>query len=89
MTGKEKTGRRSKLYLILLPVWFWLFFGMTIQAEEPDKRVLFISSYSYAREHVRLQIQGIQDTLGKEVVLDYEFMDTKRVDTEESWKLFH
>lgn len=86
---KEKTGHRSNLYLILLLACFWLFFGMTTQAEEPDKRVLFISSYSYAREHVRLQIQGIQDTLGKEIVLDYEFMDTKRVDTEEAWKLFH
>lgn len=89
MIGKEKTKRRSGAYLLLLLVSFWLFFGMTLQAEEPDKRVLFISSYSYASEHVRLQMQGIQDTLGKEIVLDYEFMDTKRVDTGQAWKLFY
>lgn len=86
---KEKTGRRSKLYLLLLLACFWPFFGMTLHAEEPDKRVLFISSYSYAREHVRLQMQGIQDTLGNEIVLDYEFMDTKRADTAQAWKLFY
>lgn len=86
---KEKTGRRSKLYLLLLLACFWPFFGLTLHAEEPDKRVLFISSYSYAREHVRLQMQGIQDTLGKEIVLDYEFMDTKRADTAQAWKLFY
>lgn len=89
MMGKENTKRRSRLYMILLLVCFWLFPGMTLQAEESDKRVLFISSYSYAREHVRLQMQGIQDTLGKEIVLDYEFMDTKRADTAQAWKLFY
>lgn len=89
MLGKEKTKRRSRSYLLLLLVCSWLFFGMTIQAEEQDKRVLFISSYSYAREHVRLQMQGIQDTLGKEIVLDYEFMDSKRADSGQAWILFY
>lgn len=89
MMGKEKTKRRSRIYLLLLLVCSWLFCGMTLQAEEPNKRVLFISSYSYAREHVRLQMQGIQDTLGKEIVLDYEFMDTKRVETGQAWRLFY
>lgn len=86
---KEKTGHQAKLYLLLLLACFWPFFGLTLHAEEAYKRVLFISSYSYAREHVRLQMQGIQDTLGKEIVLDYEFMDTKRVDTAQAWTSFY
>ena len=54
-----------------------------------EKRVLFISSYSYAWEQVQLQIEGIRAGLGEDVILDYEFMDTKRVNTEESLQLFY
>ena len=52
-------------------------------------RVLFISSYSYAWSTVQLQIDGIMDNLGPNTVLDFEYMDTKRLDTEESRQLFH
>lgn len=89
MIGKGKTKRWPRSYLLLLLVCSWLFFGMTIQAEEHDKRVLFISSYSYSQGNVQQQMQGIQETLGKEIVLDYEFMDIKRVNTGQSWKLFY
>ncbi len=58
-------------------------------AEAVSGRVLFISSYSYAWETVPPQIKGIQDALGSDVVLDYKFMDTKNVDTEESKQLFY
>lgn len=50
---------------------------------------MFISSYSYAWEQVQLQIEGIRGGLGDDVILDYEFMDTKRVNTEESLQLFY
>ena len=53
-----------------------------VEAAETDSsgaRVLFISSYSYAWDTVQIQIEGIQAGLGEGVVLDYEFMDTKRV----------
>lgn len=53
------------------------------------KRVLFISSYSYSWDTVQSQIEGIRERLGKEITLDYEFMDTKRVNDETSLKLFH
>lgn len=43
-----------------------------------DKRVLFISSYSYAWDTVQIQIEGIKQGLGEDIVIDYEFMDTKR-----------
>lgn len=67
---------------------FWLF-GETVQAAGAEKRVLFISSYSYAWEQVRMQIDGIRAGLEDNVTLDYEFMDTKRVNTEESLQLFY
>ncbi len=67
---------------------FWLF-GETVQAAGAEKRVLFISSYSYAWEQVRMQIDGIRAGLEDSVILDYEFMDTKRVNTEESLQLFY
>lgn len=54
-----------------------------------EKRVLFISSYSYAWDTVQSQIEGIRAGLGANVTLDYEFMDTKRVSSEKAIELFH
>lgn len=79
--------RLLQLLLILFPCF--CLFGRTVQAAETEKRVLFISSYSYAWELVQLQIEGIRAGLGDDVILDYEFMDTKRVNTEESRELFY
>lgn len=60
-----------------------------VYAKKSDTgRVLFISSYSYAWDTVQMQIDGIVDGLGESVDIDYEFMDTKRVNTEESRRLF-
>lgn len=59
-------------------------------ASTPDSdRVLFISSYSYGWDTVQLQIEGIKAGIGANVVVDYEFMDTKRVDNETSAKQFY
>jgi diguanylate cyclase (GGDEF)-like protein len=80
---KIKTG----IFLFLLA--FCCLFGGHAQAAENGARVLFISSYSYAWEQVQLQIAGIQAGLGENDTLDYEFMDTKRVDDETSWQLFY
>ena len=52
-------------------------------------RVLFISSYSYSWDTVQSQIAGIQDALGTEYELDYEYMDTKRVDDGKARQLFY
>lgn len=56
---------------------------------ESEGRVLFISSYSYGTDTVQMQIEGIKEGFGGRVVLDYEFMDTKRVDDEISEQLFY
>lgn len=72
---------------------FLLFFMLTRYnleaAEQMKDRILFISSYSYAWETVPEQIKGIQKALGETALLDFQFMDTKNVNTEESDRLFY
>lgn len=52
-------------------------------------RVLFISSYSYSWDTVRMQLEGIEAGLETNITLDFEYMDTKRVDDETSEELFY
>lgn len=54
-----------------------------------ERRVLFISSYSYAWNTVRMQIDGIMDGLGENTTIDFEYMNTRRLDTVESRQLFY
>lgn len=58
-------------------------------AEEKRYRILFISSYSYTWDAVQLQIEGIKAGVPDGTIVDYEFMDTKRVDDETSLNLFY
>jgi len=68
-----------------------IFIGLTsrILADEDEKRVLFLSSYSYGWETVQIQIEGIKEGIGDNITLDYEFMDTKRFPDEESILRFY
>lgn len=77
------------LSFILLLICLWEG-AVYVRADRPqvEKRALFISSYSYAWDTVQSQIEGIQAGLGRNVTLDYEFMDTKRVSDEQAMKLF-
>lgn len=52
-------------------------------------RILFISSYDYGWDGTRFQMEGIQEKIGDEALIDYEFMDTKRVSDETSEQLFY
>lgn len=52
-------------------------------------RILFISSYSYSWDTVQMQIDGIKETLGTDYEIDYEYMDTKRVDDAKAMQLFY
>ena len=69
-----------------------LLFGLhtSIYAAEStgSGRVVFISSYSYAWDTVQIQIQGIKKGIPNGIVVDYEFMDTKRVADAEAMRLF-
>lgn len=76
------------LQFLLLPFCF-VVFGQTAYAGESNSRVLFISSYLYGWDTVQLQIEGINDGLESDVVLDYAFMDAGSVYDEESLRLFH
>lgn len=85
--------KRKKSIPLLIGLSLILLCFVSVQAQAVDSevegRVLFISSYSYAWDAVQLQIEGIKSGLGPEVVLDYEFMDTRRVSDETSEQLFY
>ncbi len=86
MAEKKRTLCLLSIFMCLLLLFQAM---LTVRAEDKeDKRVLFISSYSYAWDTVQLQIEGIKAGLGDGVTLDYEFMDTKRVNDETAEKLF-
>ena len=78
-----------RLLLFLLLPFCFIAFGLTVRADDSDGRVLFISSSLYGWDIVQLQIEGINDGLKSDVVLDYEFMDAGRVYNDESIRLFH
>ena len=66
------------------------FNALQVEAADGQKgRILFISSYSYGWDTVQIQIEGIKAGVNGRAVLDYEFMDTKRVNDETSKKQFY
>lgn len=71
-------------FVLLLPM-----FRINVKAAEKDKRVLFISSFSYSAEAVQKQIKGIEKGLEGNVALECFFMDTKNVYDETSVRLFY
>lgn len=58
-------------------------------ATADEYRILFLSSYSYGWDTVQIQIEGIKKGITDDVVLDYEFMDTKRFPGKESIDVFY
>lgn len=86
--------KKAGKYFICVVLCAVFLFGFIInvrtpQAEEKKYRILFISSYSYAWDAVQLQIEGIKQGVPDGTVVDYEFMDTKRVDNETALELFY
>lgn len=80
-----KKGRRVGLFLFI----FILLNVQNVSAKDIHGRVLFISSYDYSFNTVPSQIKGIEEALDEEVLLNYEFMDTKNVNSEEGIRHFH
>ena len=84
-----------KRFASTLALFITIFFSLTVchpvygAPETDEKRVLFLSSYSYAWDTVQIQIEGIKEGIGDGIVLDYEFMDTKRFSDEESQQVFY
>lgn len=88
----QKHMKKMSCFLGVFLILLYLAAMVPVQAAESDNksaRVLFISSYSYAWDTVQIQIEGIQKGLSEDAVLDYEFMDTKRVADETSMQLFY
>ncbi len=91
--GKDKGRVKTKRGLLCAAIVVLLFcvnlISVHAKQEESKGRVLFISSYSYGRTNTQAQIEGMSAKMGKNIVLDYEFMDTKRVDDAVSRQQFY
>ncbi len=86
----KKDKRLSLIMIIFLLATIFLCSSLlNVRANEDKKNVLFISSYSQAFQTVPDQIKGIQLGLKDQVNLDIEYMDMKRLETEENKKLFY
>lgn len=85
----QKNTLIGSLFFCLLLGVICPFYVQKALANHSNKRVLFISSYSYAWETVPEQIKGIQSVLSPEVLLDYKFMDTKNCSSKKYMKLFY
>ncbi len=75
---------------LMLTIVMVLSLNCTAFSEPPGKRVLYISSYHPAFPTFSRQIEGIKSVFIKsDILLDIEFMDTKRFPAPENIKLFH
>ena len=87
--------RNKRVFVLSLAVFIFLIgiWGTGVAAKETEKtndgRILFISSYSYGWDTVQSQIEGIKDGIDDNTTVDYEFMDTKRVDDDTSRQMFY
>lgn len=84
--------RRMKIILLLSVVILIHLFKPKhfVFASEDKMRVLFISSYSESFLVVPDQVKGIKTILDEnDILLDIEYMDTKRLDNSENKSLFY
>ena len=87
--------RKKKVFILSFAIFLFLIglwgTGASAKGTEESKegRILFISSYSYGWDTVQSQIEGIKAGANDKITVDYEFMDTKRVNDEISGKLFY
>lgn len=82
----------NKYIIFILCTFVILTNTFTISFAESNSaygRVLFISSYSYAWDTVQIQIDGIKENIGDNITLDYEYMDTKRINNDDWIKMFY
>lgn len=81
---------KKRLYIFLTGIILFITAVCTnisqIKAEVhiKDKRVLFLSSYSYDWESIPKQLQGIKKTLSDRCTMKYVFMDNKNITYEDS-----
>lgn len=77
--------------ILFLMVLYIIISQSKIAAAKDDlKRVLFISSYTESYDAVPEQLEGLREIFApEEIILDIEYMDTKRFDRAENIVLFY
>lgn len=88
-----KIKSKTVVFCIGILIFFISIGKVSLQADgasgSDEGRILFISSYDYGWDTVQSQIEGIKAGAGAMITIDYEFMDTKRVDDETSARQFY
>lgn len=88
-----KIKSKTVVFCIGILIFFISIGKVSLQADgasgSDEGRILFISSYDYGWDTVQSQIEGIKAGAGAMTTIDYEFMDTKRVDDETSARQFY
>ncbi len=85
----RKPHRICLILGICLISGLFLLCGNPAKAGAAKKKVLFISSYSYGCKTTQEQIEGIEDTFPGNYLVDFEFMDTNRVNDTTAYRLFY
>ncbi len=82
---------RHKLLVVIAVLSICLTGGILSYAEsDGPARVLFINSYNYSYGIVPGQVEGVRQICEKEgLILDIEFMDTKRFNTDENYENYY
>lgn len=86
---------KKRIFLMLVLLWVFTMGvpSQSVQAKDgqknQEKRVLFISSYSYSWTSVPRQIEGLEEALGGNYILNYEFMDTKNTVYDDGYREFY
>lgn len=87
--------KKCNVFVFLFVILIFLSIGSKnllaeeVREEEESRRILFISSYSYSWTAVPEQISGIQEELGDQYIVNYEFMDTKNTVYSENYKEYY
>lgn len=91
MQFKQKIKRQFFYIVSGFILMLLIFFLQTpmVDGKDDSQKVLYISSYSESYATVPDHIRGIKSGLGDNVLLDIEYMDTKRLDTVENKQLFY
>ncbi|MCT4634362.1 MAG: EAL domain-containing protein [Firmicutes bacterium] len=77
---------KKRIFIIALCLFLY---GYISFADNLEKRVLYISSYSPSFVTFDEQLSGIKSVLGEDYIIDVEFMDTKRFYTDENIDNFY
>ena len=89
--SSEKLQAHFKVLLMATVLFIVLVFMNSLASSaENEKQILFISSYNSRFPTFFLQIDGLKDELPSEhYIIDLEFMDAKRFNTDENVKSFY